>query len=56
MATDIPAVAFGFAALEFRTSSTSVLGGLIEGNTFTNFPIYNVRGEYATAHMAVTGR
>lgn len=56
MATDIPAIAFGFAALEFRTSSRSVLGGLIGGNTFTNFPFYNVRGEYAAAQMVVTGR
>lgn len=56
MATDIPAIAFGFAALEFRTSRRSVLGGLIGGNTFTNFPFYNVRGEYAAAQMAVTGR
>lgn len=56
MATDIPLIAFGFAALEFRTSSRSVLGGLIGGNSFSNFPWYNVRGEYATAQMAVTSR
>lgn len=56
MATDIPSIAFGFAALEFRTSSQSVLGRLIGGNTFTNFPFYNVRGEYASAQMVVTGR
>lgn len=56
MATDIPLIAFGFAALEFRTSSSSVLGNLIGGNTFSNFPWYNVRGEYGTAQMTVTAR
>jgi hypothetical protein len=33
-----------------------VLGGLIGGNTFTDFPWYNVRGEYSTAQMTVTAR
>ncbi|MGE3958398.1 MAG: hypothetical protein AB7H96_16930 [Vicinamibacterales bacterium] len=56
MSTDIPSIAFGLAALEFRTSSGSVLGQLISGNTFTNFPYYNVRGEYAFGLMSVTTR
>lgn len=56
MSTDIPSIAFGLAALEFRTSSSSVLGQLVGGNSFTNFPYYNVRGEYAFGLMSVTTR
>ncbi|MGC4084469.1 MAG: hypothetical protein QM736_20725 [Vicinamibacterales bacterium] len=54
MATDIPSIAFGIAALEFRTSSDSTLGRLIGGNSFSNFPFYDVRGEYVFGRMDVT--
>lgn len=52
--TNFPMISFGSAAVTFYTSSDSVVGKLIGGNTDVNFPFFNARGEYAQAHMTVT--
>ena len=54
--TLFPAISFGGSTVSFYTSSTSLLGGLIGGNTFNNFSALALRGVYANAHMEVTVR
>jgi hypothetical protein len=54
MSTNIPAIAFGTAGLVLHTSQSSPLGKLIGGNVDSNFPLYNVRGEFASAQMGVS--
>jgi hypothetical protein len=49
-----PAISFGTSAVTFYTSSTSLLGGLVGGNAFSDFSVLALRGVYATAHMDVT--
>lgn len=52
--TNFPLISFGAANFELQTTSASELGQLIGGNTDSNFPWYNVRGEFAQADMQVT--
>jgi len=52
--TTFPAIAFGAADITFHTSETSLVGKLIGGNSDANFPYFNARGAYSTAHMVVT--
>ena len=52
--TTVPAIAFGAADVTFHTSSTSLVGKLIGGNSDANFPYFNARGAYPTAQMVVT--
>ncbi|MDX2150654.1 MAG: hypothetical protein SFV54_07960 [Bryobacteraceae bacterium] len=54
MATTIPAIAFGPAALVLNTATASPLGALITGNIYSSFPFYNVRGRFAAATMQIT--
>ncbi|MGA2651257.1 MAG: hypothetical protein ABSF28_12070 [Terracidiphilus sp.] len=52
--TTFPAIAFGAADVTFHTSSSSLVGKLIGGNSDANFPYFNARGAYSTAQMVVT--
>ena len=52
--TLFPAISFGTSAVTFYTSSTSLLGNLIGGNTFSNLSVLALRGVYPNAHMEVT--
>ncbi len=52
--TAFPLIAFGPASLTLQTVSASPLGTLINGNTDTNFPWYNVRGIFTEAMMDVS--
>lgn len=54
MSTDIPSIAFGPAQLTVNTSKTSPLGNLIGGNTKSDFPFYNVRGQFSSGVMTST--
>ena len=52
--TLFPAISFGRAAVSLYTSSASLLGTLIGGNTDGNFSILSVRGVYPGATMTVS--
>jgi len=52
--TLLPDISFGTSSVVFYTSSSSVLGKLIGGNTFGNFSILALRGVYPGGHMDVT--
>jgi hypothetical protein len=52
--TSFPVISFGTAAVTLYTSSTSLLGNLIGGNTASNFSFLSVRGVYPTATMTVS--
>jgi hypothetical protein len=52
--TTFPAIAFGAADVTFHTSASSLVGKLIGGNSDANFPYFDARGVYSTAHMVVT--
>lgn len=52
--TTFPAIAFGAADVTFHTSENSLVGKLIGGNSDADFPYFNARGVYSTAHMVVT--
>ena len=54
MSTDIPSISFGASQLVLHTSKTSPLGNLIGGNTKSDFPFYNVRGQFASGVMTST--
>lgn len=54
MSTDIPSISFGPAQLTVNTSKTSPLGNLIGGNTKSDFPFYNVRGQFVSGVMTST--
>jgi hypothetical protein len=49
-----PAISFGTSSVTFYTASTSTLGRLVGGNTFSNFSVLALRGVYPSAHMEVT--
>jgi hypothetical protein len=49
-----PAISFGASSVTFYTASTSMLGKLIGGNTFSNFSVLALHGVYPSAHMEVT--
>ena len=52
--TLFPAISFGTSAVTFYTDSTSLLGKLIGGNTFSAFTTLALRGVASTGHMEVT--
>jgi hypothetical protein len=54
MATNIPTIAFGFAAVTAYARQDSPLGKLMGGNKFSAFNVFNVRGRFSTARMLVT--
>jgi hypothetical protein len=49
-----PAISFGTSSVTFYTSSSSLLGKLIGGHTFSNYSVLALRGVYPSAHMDVT--
>ncbi|MBM3760749.1 MAG: hypothetical protein FJW36_10940 [Acidobacteria bacterium] len=56
MATQIPTINFGAASVTIFSRKDSPVGKLINGNSFSNFSFFNVRGRFATARMDVTLR
>jgi len=52
--TLLPAISFGTSSVTFYTASTSMLGKLIGGNTFSDFSVLALRGVYPSGHMEVT--
>ncbi|MCX6613798.1 MAG: hypothetical protein NTW74_23500 [Acidobacteria bacterium] len=56
MATNIPNIAFGASAVTIYSRKDAPVGKLINGNTFSAFGVYNVRGKFATGRMEVTVR
>jgi hypothetical protein len=52
--TTFPAISFGASNVTLYTSTFSLLGQLIGGNTYGNFSILAWRGVYASAEMIVT--
>jgi hypothetical protein len=56
MATNIPTINFGQSAVTVYSRKESPLGRLINGNSFSNFAVFNVRGRFATGRMDVTVR
>jgi hypothetical protein len=52
--TTFPAISFGASNVTLYTSTSSALGQLIGGNTYSNFSITSLRGVYASAEMIVT--
>lgn len=52
--TSFPAISFGSATVTLYTSTASLLGNLIGGNTASNFSFLSVRGVYPTATMIIT--
>lgn len=56
MSTNIPNIAFGSAAVTIFSRKQAPVGTLINGNSFSAFGFYNVRGRFATGRMDVTVR
>jgi hypothetical protein len=54
MATSIPSISYGAAAFSLHTSKSSLLGGLIGGNTDASFVFFNARGAFTAGSLAVT--
>lgn len=53
--TTIPAISFGTSSVVLYTSNKSALGKLIGGNSYGNFSVLSLRGEFSNAQMIVTG-
>jgi hypothetical protein len=56
MATNIPNIAFGPGAVTIYSRKDAPVGKLINGNSFSAFGFFNVRGKFATGRMEVTVR
>ena len=60
MSTNIPSITFKFAQGTIHTRSSSKIGKLIQGNSYSQFGVrafdFNVRGEFASGFMDTTLR
>ncbi len=56
MNTVIPAIAFGSSNVTVFTRRNSPLGILVNGNSFSDFSVFNVRGAFSSARMFITLR